>query len=73
MADDPFVEEGDREAARELAEAASDAELFRYPGNQHLFTDRSLPAYDAEAARLLTRRVLGFLSRGTGRRDPPRR
>jgi dienelactone hydrolase len=73
MADDPFFEKGDWEAAGELAGAVSDAELYRYPGNQHLFTDRSLPAYDAEAARLLSRRVLDFLSRGTGQLDPPQR
>jgi dienelactone hydrolase len=61
MEDDPFFEEGDREAARELADEGADAELFLYPGNEHLFTDRSLPAHDAEAAALLTRRVLAFL------------
>ena len=57
---DPFFEE-DMEAARELAESADSAELFLYPGEEHLFADSSLPAYDAAAAELLTERVLAFL------------
>lgn len=61
MTDDPFFEEGDLEAARELEEAG--AELFLYPGEQHLFSDASLPAHDAESSALLTARVLEFLSR----------
>jgi dienelactone hydrolase len=32
-----------------------------YPGEEHLFADSSLPAYDAAAAALLTERVLAFL------------
>ena len=40
----------------------SDAELFLYPGDQHYFADASLPSYDAEAAALLSRRVLDFLA-----------
>jgi hypothetical protein len=43
-ADPIFVEEGDLEAARELVESVDSAELFLYPGDQHLFADRSLPA-----------------------------
>jgi dienelactone hydrolase len=59
---DPFfVDEGDLEAARALAESAENAELFLYPGDEHLFADSSLPSYDADAAALLTRRVLDFL------------
>jgi dienelactone hydrolase len=38
------------------------AELFLYPGDQHLFADGTLPSYDAEAAALLTERVLAFLA-----------
>lgn len=60
-ADPFFVDEGDIEAARELIESAKHAELFLYPGNQHLFADSSLPSYDADAAAVLTRRVLDFL------------
>src|SRR5919199_1413893 len=56
-----FMDEGDVEAAREIAATAPDAELFLYPGDQHYFADSSLPSYDAEAAALLTRRVLDFL------------
>ena len=53
---DEFFEE-DLPAARELVEIVGPdlAELFVYPGDAHLFTDRSLPAYDAEAAGLRPR------------------
>jgi dienelactone hydrolase len=62
MDDDPiFAGEGDIDAARALVESAEHAELFLYPGDQHYFADSSLPSYDAEAAALLTRRVLDFL------------
>lgn len=60
MEDDPFFAE-DAEAARALVAGASDAELFLYPGEQHLFADSSLPSYDPDAAKLLTRRTLEFL------------
>jgi dienelactone hydrolase len=60
-ADEFFVSEGDLEAARHLVDAVGEAELFLYPGDQHLFADRSLPSYDHGAATLLTRRVLSFL------------
>jgi dienelactone hydrolase len=39
------------------------AEVYLYPGDRHLFTDRSLDAYDAGAAALVTRRMLAFLDR----------
>jgi dienelactone hydrolase len=61
-ADPFFVDEGDREAALALVESAEQAELFLYPGNQHLFADASLPSYDSQAAELLRRRVLDFLA-----------
>jgi dienelactone hydrolase len=61
-ADPFFVDEGDIDAARALVEEAKDAELFLYPGDQHLFADSSLPSYRPEAAALLTRRVLDFLN-----------
>ncbi|MCM0677364.1 dienelactone hydrolase family protein [Micromonospora phytophila] len=60
-ADPFFAKEGDLDAARALVEATKDAELFLYPGGQHLFADSSLPAYDGRAAGLLTERVLAFL------------
>ena len=62
-ADPYFVGEGDIDAAREIVEQVEDAELFLYPGDQHYFADSSLPSYDAEATKLLTRRVLAFLDR----------
>ena len=62
-ADPYFMDEGDVDAAREIAETVADAELFLYPGDQHYFADSSLPSYDAEATALLTKRVLEFLAR----------
>ena len=50
-------------AARALVQEAADAELYLYPGDQHLFADSSLAAYDQPAAQLLTERVLSFLVR----------
>ncbi len=62
MDNDPFfVGEGDIDAAREVVAAADDGELFLYPGSEHYFADSSLPSYDADAAALLTERVLAFL------------
>lgn len=54
----------DLPAARELVEIAGPdlAELFVYPGSGHLFTDSSLPAYDAEAAALVLQRSTAFLA-----------
>ena len=62
---DPFFAEegGDLDAARELVATVDGAELFTYPGDRHLFADESLSSYDAEAAALLTERILGFLAR----------
>lgn len=60
-ADPFFADEGDLDAARELVATTPNAELFLYPGDQHLFADNSLPSYDEEAATLLTSRVLDFL------------
>ena len=39
------------------------AELFVYPGDEHLFVDSSLPTYDADAAALVTQRTAHFLAR----------
>ena len=60
-ADPFFADEGDLDAARELVATTPDAELFLYPGDQHLFADSSLPSYDKDAAEVLTERVLGVL------------
>ena len=50
MDHDPFfAEEGDLDGARELVATVGPdvAELYTYPGDKHLFTDSSLPSYDA--------------------------
>jgi dienelactone hydrolase len=52
----------DLDAARVLADEMPSAELLLYPGDAHLFTDRSLPAYDQAAATLVEERVLRFLA-----------
>ncbi|MEV5965915.1 dienelactone hydrolase family protein [Kribbella sp. NPDC051952] len=63
MDGDPFFTEegGDLDAARELVASTDEAELFLYPGTDHLFADASLGAYDEAAASLLRKRVLAFL------------
>lgn len=61
--DEFFAGEGDIDAARALVESAADAQLFLYPGKEHLFADISLPSYDERATGLLTERVLSFLAR----------
>jgi dienelactone hydrolase len=66
MDKDPFFAlEGDLDAARELVETVGPdlATLFTYPGDGHLFTDSSLPSYDADAAALVVRRSREFLDR----------
>jgi dienelactone hydrolase len=60
-ADELFVSEGDLDAARDLVGTVEGAELFLYPGREHLFADSSLPSYDEGAATRLRKRVLGFL------------
>jgi dienelactone hydrolase len=66
MDQDPiFALEGDLDAARELVETVGSelGELFVYPGDGHLFTDSSLPSYDADATALVLQRSLAFLDR----------
>ena len=66
MDKDPFFAlEGDIDAARELVETVGSdlAELFVYPGDRHLFTDSSLPSYDADATALVVQRSREFLDR----------
>ncbi|MFI9262751.1 dienelactone hydrolase family protein [Streptomyces werraensis] len=71
MKDDAFFAE-DAEAARALVAGSHDAELFLYPGEQHLFADSSLPSYDPDAAMLLTRRAVEFLDVLDGNGRGPR-
>ena len=68
--DEFFAHEGDIDAARELVAmiGPDQAELFVYPGAEHLFVDSSLPSYDADAAALVTERTRQFLSVVTGTR-----
>jgi dienelactone hydrolase len=63
--DEFFAREGDIDAARELVATVGPelGELFVYPGDQHLFADRSLASHDPDAAALLTQRSLDFLAR----------
>ena len=61
--DDPSVLEGDLDAARQLAASTPDAELFLYPGRQHLFLERGFPDYDEGAATVAMKRVLTFLEK----------
>jgi dienelactone hydrolase len=66
MDQDPiFGLEGDLEFARQLVTSVGPelAELFVYPGDQHLFTDSSLPSYDADATALVVQRSREFLDR----------
>jgi dienelactone hydrolase len=66
MDGDPFFAgEGDLDAARELVATVGPdlAELYTYPGDQHLFTDSSLLGYDQEATALVLHRSRDFLAR----------
>jgi dienelactone hydrolase len=64
-ADPFFALEGDLDAARELVATVGPdlAELFVHPGDRHLFTDSSLPSYDAEATAAVVRRSRELLDR----------
>lgn len=55
-------EYGDVDDAKQMAADIEGIELFLYPGDAHLFTDRSLPVYDVAATAVLTERVLEFLA-----------
>ena len=66
MEQDPFFGlEGDLDAARELVATVGPelGEVFVYPGDRHLFTDSSLPSYDADATGLVLRRSRQLLDR----------
>ena len=60
MEDDDW---GDAEIARQIDTEVPEAEVFLYPGEAHLSTDRSLPVYDEASTRLILQRVLAFLDR----------
>ncbi|MEV4814735.1 dienelactone hydrolase family protein [Micromonospora tulbaghiae] len=66
MEHDPFFGlEGDVDAARELVSIVGPerGELYVYPGDRHLFTDSSLPSYDAAATALVVSRSRELLDR----------
>ena len=67
MEADPFFSgEGDIDAARELVASVDEtthAELCTYPGDQHLFVDRSLRSYVPDAASTAMGRFLELLER----------
>ena len=66
MDQDPFFAlEGDIDAARQLVDTVGPelAQLFVYPGDRHLFTDSSLPSYDADATALVVKRSRELLDR----------
>jgi dienelactone hydrolase len=67
-ADPFFVNEGDIDAARDLVNVVEQAELFLYPGDNHIFADNSLPSYDARSLDLLLERVIRFLKNIEGSR-----
>jgi dienelactone hydrolase len=66
MDKDPiFALEGDADAARDLIGTVGpdQGQLFLYAGDRHLFTDSSLPSFDAAATDLVIERSLEFLGR----------
>ncbi|TWB50437.1 dienelactone hydrolase [Rhizobium sp. ERR 922] len=59
---DPFEPEEDVATWRQgVTKSGVAAEIFRYPGGGHLYTDASLPDYNAQAADLTWKRVIDFL------------
>jgi dienelactone hydrolase len=63
MEQDPFfVDDGDAAAAEALVASTPGAELFLYPGAQHLFAEVGAPSFDAPATALLLERTLQFLA-----------
>jgi dienelactone hydrolase len=61
MGSDPWVLEGDLDAARALSGAVEGVELFLYEGDRHVFIDQSTSDYDEASAALATERTLAFL------------
>ncbi|MBI4941726.1 MAG: dienelactone hydrolase family protein [Actinobacteria bacterium] len=59
MTDDDL---GDVDVARGLAATVPTAEVFEYPGDAHLFTDRGTADHDPAAAALVLERVIAFLA-----------
>jgi dienelactone hydrolase len=62
MENDEWAKDYDIPTAREIVAKVKGAELVLYPGDGHLIADKSAPDYDEEAASLLNKRILAFLS-----------
>ena len=60
-ADPFFVGEGDIDAAHELVAHTPHAQLFLYHGATHLFTDNTLPDYDAAASTQVLQHIHAFV------------
>ena len=60
---DEFREAGVPEEFVAEAGKVARAELFVYPGGEHLFADSSLPGYSAESTATMLKRSLEFLKR----------
>lgn len=58
MQDDPWSEV---DVLQQLAQEVPGAQLHLYPGSEHLFTDASVPAYDAPATQLVLERTIALL------------
>jgi dienelactone hydrolase len=63
LADPDRFGPADEVAAWQVAAArlGISAEIFKYPGIGHLYTDATLPDYDAEAAERTWNRIIDFL------------
>jgi dienelactone hydrolase len=62
--DAAFADASAVEAMRILAERLNlPAEIFRYPGAHHFFTDRTMSDYDHNASTTTWERVIDYLSR----------
>lgn len=60
---------GDVDVARDIDEAIPTVELHLYPGDGHLFTDRSSVDHDPDATALVLERVLAFLATIDGEKE----
>lgn len=58
---DPWVLQEDLPAARELAKRSAD--VYEYPGDEHLFTEEGHPEYDHQATELVIARLTSFCRR----------
>jgi dienelactone hydrolase len=62
--EDPEVDAGEVEAVENFVRASgAPIEIYRYPGDGHLFADPDGPDYDRASAELMLERELAFLER----------